>query len=212
MTWKKATLVLVFAVLFDLVRIFFEFFWFLGPALVGAYCTVKVGNVWVVGKLLATGCVAAAAAGGAAVSAMTTSFGVIMAIAVGLLGWMTLGFVLMSTNARILKTPGNALWLIASLGIAEIPFIGVIPSFTLALWRMYRTQIKREKSVHTKWARENAAALRQERDQQAARLLQYQAAQVTQAENEATNDERFNQEQAANDANNEIPEEVRRRA
>src|SRR3989344_3915425 len=207
MTWSRATPILVVAVLFDVVRIFFEIFWFFGPALAALYCTSTVSG-WVssLWGLTAAACAAVAAKAGVVASAVTIPFGTIMAIAVGLFGWLTIGFLLMSTNARIFKTPGNALWLIASLGIAEIPLIGTIPSFTLALWRMYRKQIKAETAALRRWEKENTDAQRQERSQQALQAAQIQAAQQAQfMQQEATNDERFNQEQATNDENYEIP-------
>ncbi len=183
MTWSKATPVLVVAVLFDVVRIFFEMFWFFGPALAALYCTSTVsgwvGSLW---GLTAAACVAGAAKAGVAVSAVTIPFGTVMAIAVGLFGWLTIGFLLMSTNARIFKVPGNALWLIASLGIAEIPLIGTIPSFTLALWRMYRKQIKAETAALRRWEKENAEAQLQEREQRVAQLMQAGATEFAPAD------------------------------
>ena len=131
MTWAKAAPTFVIAVLFDLVRIFFEFFWFFGPALVGVYCTAKVGDVAVIGGLLASGCVAGAAAIGWGGFAVAATFGSVMAMVSGLAGWLAVGLWLMATNARIFgeSTP----WFVGSLLVSEIPFVGSVPAITIAV-------------------------------------------------------------------------------
>ncbi|OGG78070.1 hypothetical protein A3A36_02775 [Candidatus Kaiserbacteria bacterium RIFCSPLOWO2_01_FULL_52_12b] len=203
MTWGKAAPTLVIAAIFDVLRLMFMFFWFFGPALVGLYCTVKVGDVWVVGTLLAKGCVAGAAAIGIGGFAPIAAFGVIMAMAVGFAGWLTVGFILLIFNKRIFKE--NALWFVGSLLISEIPIVGSVPAITIVVRKMYSNQIKLEKAALKKYQDEQTATQLKEQQQQA---VQRQAAQQAQA----ANDELYDQAQTANDEDYGIPDVVRKRA
>lgn len=182
MTRSKSAPVIVGAAIFDLIRIFFVFFWFLGPALAGIYCTVKTSEV--VGTTIAgTVCGAAAIAGGAAISAATTSFGVIMADAVGFVGFLALGLWIVMTNARILKAVATGpIQFAGAFAVAEIPFLGALPVFSVILWRLYGAQIRTEKKTHEKWKKETASAQLQQRqrNQQLAQAAQTQAAQQEQ--------------------------------
>lgn len=192
MTWGKASPALVIAAIFDVLRFMFQWFWFFGPALVGLYCTVKVGAVWMIGKLLSAGCAAGATAIGIGAFAPIAAFGVIMAMATALAGWLAVGGWMLMTNARIFKE--NALWFVGSLLVSEVPIVGSVPALTIVVWKMYSHQIKIEKSALKRYQEEQATAQATEREQQ---FMQIQAAQ---------------QEQAANDENYGIPDEVRKRA
>ncbi len=182
MTWPKAMPVLAIAVMFDLVRMFFEWFWFFGPAVAAMACTAGVNTAigtsvtGVIGKVVAGTCTGAAAVLGMYGVAMTGTFGSIMAMAVGLFGWMTIGLILTIFNKRVFKE--NALWFVASLGIAELPFIGTIPSFTFAMWRMYHSQIKREKKAFAQYEQSQAATQIQGQQQQMAEFMQAQTAEL----------------------------------
>lgn len=192
--------VIVVAALFDILRAFFTLFWFFGPALAGATCVYKYGGVWVVGKLLAAGCVSLAVAGGVAGSGFTTPLGVVMADAVGLAGFLVLGLWIVMTNARILKAVKNApLQFAGAFAVGEIPFLGAFPVFAVILWRLYGAQIRIEQATHDKWEKENADAQLQQRNQVAARVMQIQTAQQAQLmEQEEANDAVY--AEAANDA------------
>ncbi len=181
MTWPKASLVLVIAGIFDALRIFFEMFWFFGPALATVYCTSKVGE-WVgsLWGLTAAACTATGGAVGYFSSPVTTVFGAVMAMAVGLFGWMTVGLVLLITNSRIFKE--NAMWFASSLAISEVPIIGSLPALTGTMIKMYSTQIKKDKEALKKYEKETADAQAQERNQQVAYLMQARAAQQAQDE------------------------------
>lgn len=212
MTWGKATPAFVFAVISDLVRIFFEFFWFFGPALVGAYCTSKVGDVAIVGGLLATGCAAGVTATAAAGFAFTATFGSIMAMATGFAGWLVVGGYLMMFNRRILKE--NALWLVGSLVVSEVPFINSLPVLSGIVWKMYRTQIKVEKAALAKWKKENADAQLQERQRQtvmaaqaqATRQAQIQQERVAEQEERAVENGEINREEEISEAETATPQ------
>jgi len=133
----------------------------------------------------------------------------IMAIVTGLAGWLVILILLLIFNGRIFKE--NALWFGASLLVSEVPFVGSIPALTIVMWRMHHVQIKIEKEALKKWKKENADAQLQERRQQIAeqaQMIQYQAGQVAQAQQEAANDAMAIE--AANDER--IPEEVRKAA
>jgi len=190
MTWGKASLVLVSAFLFDALRFIFVMFWFFGPIIAGLSCAAKVGDIWLVGGLLASGCAAGTIAIGVAGAPAITAFGVIMAMAVGLAGWLTIGLILIISNRRIFKE--NALWFAGSLLFSEIPIIGAIPAITITVWKMYNNQIKLEKAVYKKWEREAATIQAQERK----RIAEIQ---ISLAQQEAANDEKYAQAQAAND-------------
>lgn len=183
MTRSKSAPVIIGAAIFDLIRIFFVFFWFFGPALAGIYCTVKGGDIasaWTLGllgtKTAAAVCSAAAVAGGAVISVATTSLGAIMADAVGLIGFLALGLWVVMTNARILKAVASVpLQFAGAFALAEIPFLGALPVFSVILWRLYGAQIRTEKKAHEKWEKENAdAQLKERQEQQATRWEQFE--------------------------------------
>jgi len=181
MTWPKAAPILVIAAIFDLVRIFFEFFWFFGPALTAAYCTLKVSGAagTTVGGFL---CGAAATVAGVAGFAAIEVFGIVMAMAVGLLGWMTIGIFLLRSNPRIFKENADAFLMFAgSLLVSEIPIIGTIPAPTFVLWRLYRMQIHKDKKALQKFEEEQAGSQIQQQ-QQVAMIMQEQAEKLASAE------------------------------
>lgn len=177
MTWKKAAPVLVVSVIFDALRLLFQMFWFFGPALAALYCTSKISGA--VGTALGgIACGGVATAAGFFGAPAIAAFGVVMAMAVGLFGWLTIALMLLITNARIFKE--NTLWFGASLLASEIPIIGSVPALTLIVWKMYRAQIKIEKTEMKKYEKERAGAELQERNRQVAELMQARAAQSAQ--------------------------------
>lgn len=191
-------------------------FWFFGPTLAALYCAHKVsgwiGSVW---GLTETACAAVAIKAGAAASVITIPFGTVMADATALLGFLTLGTVVLATNARILKTIANGvLKFSASAGVGAIPIIGALPVFTFTLWRLYRTQIRLEKEAFQKWEKETAAARLQERDRQAAYGAQIQAARQAQfqqeqlMQQEAVNEAQYEQNQEAANEDEYIPQQM----
>ena len=208
MTWAKASPILIVAALFDALRIFFEFFWFFGPALAAVYCTNTVNSAvgasvaGVAGKVVATACAAGATVVGGAAFPITGAFGTIMAMAVGLLGWMVIGLWLVMTNPRIFKeNTGNLLWFVAGLMVSEIPFIGTVPSFSIALVKMYRTQIKKDAVALQTYEKARSEEQNRVREQQAAQLMQYRDAQTAQTqEQEAANDAQYEEEAAEEEA------------
>lgn len=209
MTWSKALPVLAVAGILDALRMFFEMFWLFGPALAAVYCTAKAsGSVAAVTlgllgtKTTALVCTGAAAVGGAALSELTVPFGVIMAIALGLLGWMLIGgLIFMQGNARIFKVnAGNFFWFSFSLCFSEVPFINTLPILTVTIWKMYAAQIKKEEAELRLYEKEQAEAQQLERDQQIAQIAQFRAAQLAQVEaQEAANEDLYEEE---------IPDEV----
>lgn len=205
MTWGKAAPVLVVCLVFDAIGFFFELFWFFGPALAGVYCTVKVsswvGSLW---GTTATVCAAGATALGYFGAGPLGAFGVIMATAVGLFGWLTIGAWLMITNSRIFKE--NALWFASSLGVTEIPLIGMLPALTAMTWKMYRRQINTEKAALKKYDQEQAAAQAEERQRRIAEFM------AMRAENEARVAEQEQQEEEELSVQQEITREREARA
>ncbi|MHB1769563.1 MAG: hypothetical protein ACYCPH_00560 [Minisyncoccota bacterium] len=202
MTWSKATPVLVVCLIFDALRFMFEQFWFFGPLFIGVGTSALTGG----GTL---GHIAGTVVGGAAGifgAGAIEIIGVVMAMAVGFLGWMTVALMLMLTDARIFKeNASNSLWMLFSLGISEVPLVGTVPVLTATIWKMYHTQIKKEKKALKQYEQEQAAERRQEQEQAAEQVLE--ALQTRAAEENA---EMATSEE--NDDGEEIPEDVRETA
>lgn len=187
MTWGKALPVIIVAVVFDALRFMFEWFIIFGPAIAAAACTA-IGSSYVGTTISGVVCASGAAVGGFFGAAFIGPFGIVMAMATGLAGWLTIFIILMIFNERIFKE--NALWFAGSLLISEVPFVGSIPALSVVLWRMYHVQIKVEKAALKKFEKEQVDAQLEERRQQAANDAVYA---------EAANDE-------------EIPEDLREAA
>jgi len=173
MMWAKASLVLVVAGIFDALRYFFVFFWLAGPAMIGLYCTAKVGDTAVIGGLLTAGCAAGATAVGIGGAAAFVALGSVMAIATAFTGWLAVNGLILMTNSRAFKeNPLAVLWSFEGLG-----------AFLLVMvWGVYRDQIKREQAAFKKYQEETAAQQAQERNRQAAYLMQARATQLAQDE------------------------------
>jgi len=186
MTWQKAIPVLIVAGIFDVARIFFEFFWFLGPALGAALCTattaetvskVTLGIAGV--KTAALVCSLATGALGVWAAPALTMFGVVMSMAFGFAGFMILGLLMMRNMPRMLKAnTTGAIWLMGSFVMSEIPFLGALPAFTLTLFKLYRTQIKVEKAAFKKFKTSQQTTQLQEQQQQLLQMQQQATAEL----------------------------------
>lgn len=186
MTWGRAIPVLIVCAVFDLVRMFFEFFWFFGPALAGLACTIAGSNTTlgsVVGTTAtAAACSAAAGAVGFFGAVPIQAFGIIMAMATGLAGWGTIVLILTITNPGIWKSGAWAWgWSLLSLGVSEVPFLGTLPMLTITHARLYAGQIKHDKAALKKYQEERAQVSNIER-QIRQRNQQIQQTQLMQAE------------------------------
>lgn len=202
MTWMRAAPVLILCVLFDALRAFFNLFWFFGPALAALYCTVEVSDaVGSLGGVVAGVCTAGAVTAGWLAFGAIEIFGVIMAMAVGLIGWLTIFFIQFINNAGIFKENfAMIIRIVLGLLLSEIPIINALPSLTVLNATMFHIQIKKGKEELKKWKEENAE--RQHREQQRQIAEQEQVVQNHYAQQEA-----YKQAQAAHDAAHEIPEE-----
>jgi hypothetical protein len=212
MTWSKALPVLTVCVIFDVIRFAFEQFLFFGPALAGIYCTIKVSPV--IGTVAGTTvCSAAAVAAGLASSVAIEVFGVMMAMAVGFFGWLTVGTWLFAANKRIFKAnAGNALWYVGGLLVSVIPIVGSLPALTGTTVKMYRTQIQKEREQLRKYEEEQTLMQQRELNREQAALLETREREAIQEEEEAANDERYNSQEAANDEQIAIPEPLQKAA
>lgn len=182
MTWGRAVPVLIACVVFDALRMFFEWFWFFGPALAGVYCTAE-GSAYVGTTVAGLVCGAGATVAGYFASPALTAFGVVMAMAVGLIGWGTVTLILAIINPRIWHSNvWGWVWSVFSLAISETPFLGTIPMLTITHWRLYVAQISKDKKGLLQYKKEQAALQVQERRQQAAELMQAQQAQLASAD------------------------------
>jgi hypothetical protein len=197
MTWSKALPVLVIGGMFDILRAACALLWLFGPALAALYCTdTASGLVGSLGGLTATACTTVSAAAGVAGASVLAPLGTILALAVGLFGWLVVLLILLMRNPRIFKE--NAMAFGLSLLVSEIPIIDAVPALSLLLWRMYSVQIRVEKKDLKRYKEQRAAEELRERQRQAAAAeLQARAMQEQQAANdeeyaEAANDEDYN--------------------
>lgn len=197
MTWGKAAPVLAVSLIFDALRFMFEQFWFFGPALAALFCSAKIsgaiGTVW--GAVPAV-CGAGAVAVGIAGAPEIEMFGTILAMAIGLLGWLTIGAWLLLTNARIFEANATAmLWFVGGLFVSEVPIVGSVPAITITLWRMYHVQIKKDAEALKKYTQQDVEERQREQNRQVSEFAWQRNAQMEQ------------EQEAANDAD-EIPDEV----
>jgi len=168
MTWPKAVRVLTVCLGIDLARAFFTLLWFFGPALGAAYCSASVNDTLQTEGAIAggitTACVSLAAAAGSALSAPLMLLGSILAMAVGLLGWLAVYTYLLMQNSRIFMVGGGSvLTMLSGLLLSEIPFLSALPNLTVSTGRLYRAQIKRERAALHAWEMEHRQALLQEK-------------------------------------------------
>lgn len=163
MTWVRASPVLIFCVIFDSLRFFFNMFWFFGPALAALYCTVKVSDaVGSLGGIVAGACTAGAATASGLAFGAIEMFGVIMAMAVGLIGWLTVFLIQIINNAGIFKENfAMIIRILLGLLLSEIPIINALPSLTILNTTMFHIQIKKGKEELQKWKEENEERQRQ---------------------------------------------------
>lgn len=203
MTWMRAVPVLAVSVVFDVLRFLCGMLWFFGPVLAIAWCTDKASAV--VGTAIGGSfCTAAGAAAGIAVSPVLGAFGVVAAAAVGLFGWMTVGLIIICTNAHIIKEhAGHSLWFVSSLLVSEIPLIGSVPALTVTVAKLYRTQIRNDAEVLAAYEKAHGAMrLQEERERRSFLLMQ-----ATMAQEEAKS-----AELDVRAASEEIPDEAREAA
>jgi hypothetical protein len=184
----------------------FEMFWFFGPAIAAVLCTVGASTLLgtgatateiatkVGGALCTVGAGAAAIYGAPAIEI----FGVIMAMATGLAGWILIWIIVMMSNKRLLtENASSSLWLMGSLAISEVPFLGALPALTGTMLKLYSAQIKKEKAAMQAYEKEHAGEELQERQQQAAERMRYQVIQEGQVaqikQQEAADDDQYTQ-------------------
>lgn len=182
MTGGKVTLLVSFALLFDALKFMCTQLWFFGPALIALAGSVAVGGGWfgaAVGTIIGAG---AAATVGAAIEAV----GIILALVVGLVGWIIL-FTLMI--AMGIQPFGEKHFITTLFGflVSEIPFIDAVPSFTISMWRIVQGERKADREARKKWETENAALIK--RRQREALLAQKQLAALQAGEEQAAQEE-----------------------
>ncbi len=199
MTWPRAIPIIVVAIILDLLRALFEMLWFFGPAIAALACTGLVNGALgtsiaaTAGKVVAASCTSAAAVAGFFGIETTETIGVIMADAVGFVGFLILLFWIVKANPRLLKV-GATSWLSGGLGISVIPFIGTFPIFSVLLFKLYQRQIQVETATLKSWEQERAAEQIQEREQRAMQLMQLHEAQLAQIETqEAANADSYSE-------------------
>lgn len=162
------------AVVFDALRIACNWLWLIGPVFAGAYCVQPA-----IGVLCTT----------------IGAFGLILAIMVGLAGWLTVGTLLMIGVPGAFRG-GSGWWFVGGLLISEIPFLGSVPALTATTIKAVHGARKRQKEAQKKEAAQNDALAReQERETTAAVIAErrlIEEAQFTEAEEEAAEQEAAN--------------------
>lgn len=187
MTWGKAALPLTIVVVLWLLRVMFEMFWFFGPALLAVGCTVGVNSVVdtstasAAGKVVATACTGVSAIIGFFGIEIIEPLGIVMAMAVGFISWLLVGFIMLLSNQRVFKEePLAGVWLTGGLIVNEIPLIGTLPGLTTAVWRIYHKQIKRDRKKLKEYEAAVAAQKTQERQMQIDQFMEVRQAQINQ--------------------------------
>lgn len=179
MTWPRAAIALVIGILADLAGGFFSAFWFFGPALGVGLCTGGVRAV--AGEFVGV----VTAAGGCTIvvkgvqlaadfftvggfTAGVIVFGSVMALLVGIMGWGAVGVLLLMTNRRIFKQNATSvLWFLGGFAFDQIPVINALPAITPTVFRLYRAQIRKDKSELAAYERRKAELETQESAAQA---------------------------------------------
>lgn len=210
MTWWKAAPVLAVCVVFDALRFFFEMFWFFGPTLAAAVCAAKGADLAGKAGAVAGGFLCGAA--GTALSSGFEAFGVVMAMAIGLFGWLVVLLLNLLNNRDIFKENFSMLLKYGvGLLVSETPLINALPALTIVNTIMFRVQIQKGKEVLKKYAAENAAAQFQERRQRVSEFMREQSARLVQAEQATESSDATNREQSENNTEAaETPTSVRR--
>ncbi len=203
MTWGRAIPILVLCVIFDALRFFFNMFWFFGPAMAALVCTVAGSNTSV-GQFVGTTATAAVCSTAAGVAGFfgavpIEAFGVIMAMAVGLIGWLTIFLIQLMNNVGIFRANFSMIIRFGlSLLLSEIPIVSALPSLTIINVTMFNIQIKKGREAEQKWEEEHATEQSGERREQAGQLMQARAAKQARLEGQ----------KAANSASYTEPEEA----
>lgn len=192
MTNGKVALLVSFALLFDALKFMCTQLWFFGPALIGLAGSVALGGGWfgsIVGTVIGVG---AAASVGAAIEAL----GIILSLIVGAFGWLIMFGLLIGMGVQPFGTRHFTPVLIGFL-VGEMPFVNALPTFTVPVWQIIRSERKADTEARKKWAAENAEALKQQQRMdriQMKQALDQQAAQE-EADEAAAEEQRTLQEQ-----------------
>lgn len=192
MTWMKASKVLAVCAVFDALRLFFQSLWITGPALALAYCTAEASGTiskYTFGllgtKTAALACGAVVGSAGYASYPALVMFGTVMAMAVGLLGWLIVLLMNMQNNVNMVKKDFSSVIKYGiSLLVSETPIIGAFPALTVVNFAMFKIQIREGKETLKKYEEEQAAALKREREEQTQTFVRARAARAS-AEAEA---------------------------
>lgn len=197
MTWPKALPVVIIAFLFDIARAFFGLFWLFGPALGAGLCVAGVDYATgievtgTVGKAVAATCSGLAAVSGIYFSTALVAFGTMMAMSIGLMGWLIVWMWLLLHNPRIFKENledvTHVIWFYLCLFVIQIPIIGCAPFVGAVTYRMHKYQIKTERKALAEYEQEQAtqnAYLQQERDARVHEILALRAREQEEAEEE----------------------------
>ena len=180
MSWGKPSAILAVSVsvIFDALRFACEQFWLFGPALAAIYCHQQLSGTLgetIAGAVCATG----ATALGANASPAFMLFGTVLAMVVGIFGWLVVAAIVVFTNERLLSVNiNNVFWLAGSLLVSEIPFIGSVPALTATVIKLYSAQINRDKEILRAYKANAAVTEQEDRDQRTALLLQMQNARA----------------------------------
>ena len=161
MTWGRAAPVLVLCVIFDALRAFFSMFWFFWARIGGSILHESATSGWVgsLGGLTTAACTAGAGALGFYGFVPAATFGTVMAMAVGLLGWLTVFLIQLINNAGIFKENfAMVIRILLGLLLSEIPIINALPSLTILNATMFHIQIKERKRGVAKMGRKENAA------------------------------------------------------
>lgn len=202
---------------FDGLRFVCDWLFIFGPLLVGAGAGV-LANVAAGGGT--AGHVAGVVAGVVGVGGTTffgdealAPLGEILGVVVGILGWLTVGLLLMISNPRIFKeNAGHLLWTLLNFLVSELPLVGGLPLLTARVWTLYSAQIKKEKKALQDFKTNQVASIRSEQQQRAIQMMQTRVAQQLQLTQQEEEFETTNDAEYADTAPEGIPGDVRKAA
>jgi hypothetical protein len=188
MTWGKASPVLALSGVFWLLQLAFQWFWLLGPVLIGVGSGAIASYYFGSAAGYVTGAVSGFLSGlvGSGSGAFEV-FGFVMAMAIGLCGWLFVMAAIAWSDFRLLRENAwGMLGLIIGFCISEIPVLGSVPSLPVAVWRMYGAQIRADREALAAW---RARREEFERAQGEALMLRIQEARSHAAAERAANDD-----------------------
>jgi hypothetical protein len=189
------------ALIMDIARAFFAYFFITGPALIGGGAAATahhyLGWAGAVGDWISAGIGTIAAGIGLLGDEILGPFGIVMAEALGFLGFTAVYLLLFFEGITLIE---RIFSMIYTFVVCEAPLVDAIPILTISAWQDIRAEEKKDKARQKEYEEKMAVYMQQiQARQEAARLAAYQSMQEEAFMQAAANDAVYQQE-AANEA------------